>query len=311
MPPLTSHLSAGILATVKVHLVDATFELFRAYYSPGRPLAHGPDGRPVNAVRGIIDSMLSLLREPDVSHVAAATDYVIESWRNDVFPGYKSSLGMDPALLAQFRDAERALRALGILTWPMVEDEADDGLAAAVARLRDEPAVEQVVVCSVDKDLAQCVDGQRVVLRDRMRRITYDEPGVITKFGVTPASIPDYLALVGDSSDGYPGLPGWGSKSAAAVLRRWIHLDAIPESAADWDVPVRGAATLAATLRDHRAEAALYRRLATLNTDADIGDATLDALEWRGVPRDEFTALCDELGFEGVVGRVHRWAGAS
>jgi len=311
MRPLTSHLSAGILATVKVHLVDATFELFRAYYSPGRPLAHGPDGRPVNAVRGIIDSMLSLLREPDVSHVAAATDYVIESWRNDVFPGYKSSLGMDPALLAQFRDAERALRALGILTWPMVEDEADDGLAAAVARLRDEPAVEQVVVCSVDKDLAQCVDGQRVVLRDRMRRITYDEPGVITKFGVTPASIPDYLALVGDSSDGYPGLPGWGSKSAAAVLRRWIHLDAIPESAADWDVPVRGAATLAATLRDHRAEAALYRRLATLNTDADIGDATLDALEWRGVPRDEFTALCDELGFEGVVGRVHRWAGAS
>jgi 5'-3' exonuclease len=311
MRPLTSHLSAGILATVKVHLVDATFELFRAYYSPGRPLAHGPDGRPVNAVRGIIDSMLSLLREPDVSHVAAATDYVIESWRNDVFPGYKSSLGMDPALLAQFRDAERALRALGILTWPMVEDEADDGLAAAVARLRDEPAVEQVVVCSVDKDLAQCVDGQRVVLRDRMRRITYDELGVITKFGVTPASIPDYLALVGDSSDGYPGLPGWGSKSAAAVLRRWIHLDAIPESAADWDVPVRGAATLAATLRDHRAEAALYRRLATLNTDADIGDATLDALEWRGVPRDEFTALCDELGFEGVVGRVHRWAGAS
>jgi 5'-3' exonuclease len=311
MRPLTSHLSAGILATVKVHLVDATFELFRAYYSPGRPLALGPDGRPVNAVRGIIDSMLSLLREPDVSHVAAATDYVIESWRNDVFPGYKSSLGMDPALLAQFRDAERALRALGILTWPMVEDEADDGLAAAVARLRDEPAVEQVVVCSVDKDLAQCVDGQRVVLRDRMRRITYDELGVITKFGVTPASIPDYLALVGDSSDGYPGLPGWGSKSAAAVLRRWIHLDAIPESAADWDVPVRGAATLAATLRDHRAEAALYRRLATLNTDADIGDATLDALEWRGVPRDEFTALCDELGFEGVVGRVHRWAGAS
>jgi len=293
---------------VKIHLVDATFELFRAFYSPGRPLQHGPDGRPVNAVRGIIDSMLSLLREPDVSHVAAATDYVIESWRNDVFPGYKSSLGMDPSLLAQFRDAERALRALGILTWPMVEDEADDGLAAAVARFHDDPAVEQIVVCSVDKDLAQCVDGHRVVLRDRMRRITYDEPGVITKFGVTPASIPDYLALVGDSSDGYPGLPGWGSKSAAAVLRRWVHLDAIPDSAIAWDVPVRGAATLAATLRDHRAEAALYRRLATLNTDADIGDASLETLEWRGVPRDEFTALCAELGFEGVIGRVHRWA---
>ena len=298
-----------MLGLVKVHLVDATFELFRAYYSPGRPLAYGPDGRPVNAVRGIIDSMLSLLREPDVSHVAAATDYVIESWRNDVFPGYKSSLGLDPALLAQFRDAERALRALGILTWPMVEDEADDGLAAAVARFRSDPAVEQIVVCSVDKDLAQCVEGERVVLRDRMRRITYDEAGVVTKFGVTPASIPDYLALVGDSSDGYPGLPGWGSKSAAAVLRRWVHLDAIPDAAADWEVPVRGAATLAATLRDHRAEAALYRRLATLNTDADIGDASLEELAWQGVPRDAFVSLCAELGFEGVVDRVHRWAG--
>ncbi len=293
---------------MKVNLVDATFELFRAYYSPGRPLAYGPNGRPVNAVRGIIDSMLSLLREPDVSHVAAATDYVIESWRNDVYPGYKSSLGMDPALLAQFRDAERALRALGILTWPMVEDEADDGLAAAVARFRDEREVEQIVVCSVDKDLAQCVDGERVVLRDRMRRITYDEAGVIAKFGVSPASIPDYLALVGDSSDGYPGLPGWGSKSAAAVLRRWIHIEAIPEAAADWDVPVRGAAALAATLRDHRAEAALYRRLAMLNTDADIGEASLDTLAWHGVPRQEFTDLCVEIGFEAAVGRVHRWA---
>jgi 5'-3' exonuclease len=291
---------------VKLHLVDATFELFRAYYS--RPAEAGPDGRPVNAVRGLIDSMLSLLREPDVSHVAAATDYVIESWRNDVFPGYKSSLGLDPLLLAQFRDAERALRALGILTWPMVEDEADDGLAAAVARFAGKAEVEQIVICSVDKDLAQCVDGERIVLRDRMRRITYDAPKVLEKFGVPPASIPDYLALVGDSSDGYPGLPGWGAKSAAAVLRRWARLDAIPDSAADWEVSVRGAATLAATLREHRAEAALYRRLATLNTDADIGTATLGNLEWRGVPRPEFEALCAELGFEGVMERVHRWA---
>jgi 5'-3' exonuclease len=292
---------------VKVHLVDATFELFRAYYSPGRPLKLGPDGRPVNAVGGLIDSMLSLLREPDVSHLAAATDYVIESWRNDVYPGYKSSVGLDPLLLAQFRDAERALRALGIVTWPMVEDEADDGLAAAVARFAAEPGVEQVVICSVDKDLAQCVDGERIVLRDRMRRITYDEGKVLEKFGVAPASIPDYLALVGDSSDGYPGLPGWGARSAAAVLRRWVHLDDVPESAADWDVPVRGAASLAATLRDHRAEAALYRRLATLNTDADIGDPSLGDLEWRGVPRSELEALCAELGLEGVIGRVHRW----
>jgi 5'-3' exonuclease len=292
---------------VKVHLVDATFELFRAYYSPGRSLERGPDGRPVNAVRGLIDSMLSLLREDDVSHVAAATDYVIESWRNDVFPRYKSSAGMDPDLLAQFRDAERALRALGMVTWPMVEDEADDGLATATARYAPDARVEQIVICSVDKDLAQCVAGERIVLRDRMRRITYDEAGVRAKFGVAPESIPDYLALVGDSSDGYPGLPGWGSKSAAAILDRWVHLEQIPDSPLDWEVPVRGAVSLAATLRDHRGEAALYKRLATLNTDAAVTEQ-LDDLEWRGVPREPFVALCAELGFETVGSRVHRWA---
>jgi 5'-3' exonuclease len=292
---------------VKIHLVDATFELFRAYYSPGRSLARGPDGRPVNAVRGLIDSMLSLLREPDLTHVAAATDYVIESWRNDVFPGYKSSAGMDPHLLAQFRDAERALRALGIVTWPMVEDEADDALATAVARFASDARVEQIVICSVDKDLAQCVTGERVVLRDRMRRVTYDEVGVHAKFGVAPESIPDYLALVGDSSDGYPGLPGWGSKSAAAILDRWIHLEAIPDSPLDWEVPLRGAVSLAATLRDHRAEVALYKRLATLNADARVVEQ-LDDLEWHGVDREPFVALCEELGFDTVGSRVHRWA---
>jgi 5'-3' exonuclease len=292
---------------MKVHLVDATFELFRAFYSPGRPLAHGPDGRPVNAVAGLIDSMLSLLREPDVTHIAAATDYVIESWRNDVYPTYKSSAGMDPDLLAQFRDAERALRALGIVTWPMVEDEADDGIATAVARFSIDRRVEQIVICSVDKDLSQCVDDERVVLRDRMRKVTYNEDGVRAKFGVGPESIPDYLALVGDSSDGYPGLPGWGAKGAAAILARWLHLEAIPESPLDWDIALRGASTLAATLRDHRAEAALYKRLATLNADAAIGE-TLDDLEWHGVRRDEFTALCAELGFQTIGSRVHRWA---
>src|SRR5918999_1707359 len=245
---------------MKLHLVDATFELFRAYYS--RPPRQAPDGRPVNAVQGLVDSMLSLLREPDVTHIGAATDYVIESWRNDVFPGYKSSIGLDPDLLAQFRDAEGALRALGITTWAMVEDEADDALAAAVARFGSDPRVEQIVICSVDKDLAQCVDDGRVVLRDRMRRITYDESGVLAKFGVLPETIPDYLALVGDSSDGYPGLPGWGSKTAAAVLRRWQHLEAVPPSAADWDIPVRGAARLAMTLRERMPEAMLYKRLA-------------------------------------------------
>jgi 5'-3' exonuclease len=291
---------------VKVHLVDATFELFRAYYAPGRPFDRAPDGRPVKAVRGLIDSMLSLLREDDVTHVAAATDYVIESWRNDVFPTYKSSAGMDPDLLSQFRDAERALRALGMVTWPMVEDEADDGLATAVTRFAPDPRVEQIVICSVDKDLAQCVDGERIVLRDRMRRVTYDEAGVHAKFGVAPESIPDYLSLVGDSSDGYPGLPGWGSKSAAAVLDRWIHLEAIPDSPLDWDLALRGASSLAATLRDHRAEAALYKRLATLNADADIAEQ-LEDLEWRGVERAAFVALCAELGFETVGSRVHRW----
>ena len=190
---------------MKVHLVDATFELFRAYYSPGRSLARGPDGRPVNAVRGLIDSMLSLLREPDVTHIAAATDYVIESWRNDMFPSYKSSAGMDPDLLAQFRDAERALRSLGITTWPMVEDEADDGLATATARFIGDPRVEQIVICSVDKDLGQCVEGQRVVLRDRMRRVTYDEDGIRAKFGVVPAE--------------HPRLPGLGGRLVRRVSR--------------------------------------------------------------------------------------------
>lgn len=291
---------------MKVHLVDATFELFRAYYSPGRPFERGPDGRPVKAVRGLIDSMLSLLREEDVTHVAAATDYVIESWRNDMYPTYKSSAGMDPDLLSQFRDAERALRALGMVTWPMVEDEADDALATATARYIVDKRVEQIVICSVDKDLAQCVDGERIVLRDRMRRITYDEAGVHAKFGVAPESIPDYLALVGDSSDGYPGLPGWGSKSAATVLDRWIHLEAIPDSPLEWEIPLRGAVSLAATLRDHRAEAALYKRLATLNADAQIAES-LDDLEWRGVEHEPFVTLCAEMGFETIGSRVHRW----
>ena len=297
---------AGTIIDMQLHLVDATFELFRAYFS--RPAERGPDGRPVNAVRGLIDSMLSLLREPEVTHVGAATDYVIESWRNDVFPGYKSSAGIEPDLLAQFRDAERALAALGMEVWPMVADEADDAIATVLARFGDDPRLQQIVICSVDKDLAQLVDGERVVLRDRMRKVTYDEAGVIAKWGVPPTSIADYLALVGDSSDGYPGLPGWGAKSAAAVLARWGSIDAIPRSALDWELPLRGASRLAATLDQQRAEAVLYRRLATLNRDAEIATPSLDALEWRGVPRETFTALCEELGFQTIGQRVHRWA---
>lgn len=292
---------------MKLHLVDATFELFRAFYSPGRGMEFAPDGRPVNGVHGLVDSMLSLLREPDVTHIAAATDHVIESWRNDVFPGYKSSVGLPPELLSQFDDAERALRALGIVTWAMVEDEADDGIATAVVRFSGDDRLEQIVICSVDKDLAQCVDDDRIVLRDRIRRVTYDEAGVIAKFGVAPESIPDYLALVGDHSDGYPGLAGWGARSSAAILERFRTLDAIPESPLDWEVPIRGASQLAAVLRDHKPEVLLYRRLARLNTDAAI-TGTLDDLAWGGVPRSEFLALCAELGFERIRERVHRWS---
>lgn len=293
---------------MQLHLVDATFELFRAFYS--RPPRRAPDGRPVNAVQGLVDSMLSLLREPDVTHIGAATDYVIESWRNDVYPGYKSSAGVDPTLLAQFRDAERALRALGMPVWAMVEDEADDAIAAAVARFGADPRVERIVICSVDKDLGQLVTGDRVVLRDRMRKVTYDEAGIRDKFGVPPASIPDYLALVGDSSDGYPGLPGWGAKSASAVLAKFGHLEAIPASVLDWELDIRNASRLAATLEQHRGEALLYRTLAVLKRDAAIADITptLDDLEWRGVRRAEFLALCDELGFDTVRERIHRWA---
>ena len=293
---------------MKLHLVDATFELFRAYFS--RPARRAPDGRPVNAVQGLVDSMLSLLREPDVTHIGAATDYVIESWRNDMFAGYKSSAGVPRDLLVQFRDAERALAALGMPVWAMVEDEADDAIAAAVDRFGSDRRIEQIVICSVDKDLGQLVDGRRVVLRDRMRKVTYDEAGIVAKFGVEPKSIPDYLALVGDSSDGFPGLPGWGARSAATVLARWKHLEAIPESALDWNLPVRNAGRLALTLHQQRDAAVLYRRLATLNRDADIADTTptLDDLEWQGVDRERFLALCEELGFDTVRERVHRWA---
>jgi 5'-3' exonuclease len=290
---------------VQVHLVDATFELFRAYHS--RPSERGPDGRPVNAIRGLVDSLLSLLREPDVTHIGAATDHVIESWRNDVYAGYKSSAGIPRDLLAQFAGAEDAIRALGITCWPMIEDEADDALATVAARLAADSEVERIVICSVDKDLAQCVRGDRIVLRDRMRKITYDEAGVVGKFGVRPTSIPDYLALVGDSADGFPGLPGWGARSAGGVLARWEHLESIPDDPLTWDVDVRGAGRLAMTLRQHRDEALLYRRLAVLNLDAAAA-GSLETLAWGGVPRAPFEALCTQLGFESIPGRVHRWA---
>src|SRR6185369_6521663 len=243
-----------------IHLVDATYELFRAHYAP-RPPVLGAGGRNLSGVSGVVEQLLFLLREEGATH------HVIESFRNDMYPGYKSSAGMPPELLSQFPIVEDAIRALGLVCWPMVEFEADDAIAASCEKFVDDPAVEQVVVCTPDKDMAQLVRGSKVVLLDRRRRITYDEPAVWEKWGVAPASIPDWLALVGDSSDGYPGLPGWGAKGAAAVLARYGHFEDIPERASAWEVPGVGGARaigLAASLREHWDEALLYRDLARL-----------------------------------------------
>jgi 5'-3' exonuclease len=288
----------------RVHLVDGTYELFRAYF--GAPKATTRDGREVGATRGILRSLFALLREPGVSHVACSFDHVIESFRNDLFDGYKTSEGVPEDLLAQFSLAEHAAHALGIVVWPMVEFEADDAIAAAAHRWRDAPGVEQIVLCTPDKDMAQCVSGTRVVCLDRLRRRTLDEAGVIDKFGVPPASIPDWLALVGDSADGYPGVPRWGSKSAAAVLAMYRHLEQIPDRESEWRVAVRGAAALAATLREHRDDAYLYRRLATLRVDVPLAEE-IDDLRWRGARREELTTLCRDIEDEGFLERVSIW----
>ncbi len=293
-----------MISRMRLHLLDGTYELFRAHF--GRPPRTSPDGREVAATLGVIETTLSLLRQPDVTHVAVATDHVIESFRNDLFSGYKSSEGVPPELLSQFDLVEEALRALGLVVWPMVEFEADDAIATAAARWRDD--VDQVVIETPDKDLAQCVVAERVVTHDRRRDLTYDEAGVWRKFGVAPVSIPDYLALVGDKADGIPGLAGWGAKSTAAVLARYPHLEDIPRDPNEWDVPVRSAGALVSVLVERWDDALLYRTLATLRTDVplteDLGD-----LEWRGVRRDEFGALCDRLGFGAVRDRPHRWQG--
>jgi 5'-3' exonuclease len=238
--------------------------------------------------------------------VACAFDHVIESFRNDLFAGYKTGAGIDADLLAQFEPAERAAAALGVVVWPMVEFETDDALATAAFRWRDHPGVEQVVICSPDKDLSQCVVGNRVICRDRLRRADRDEAGVVAKFGVPPASIPDWLALVGDAADGIPGIPGWGEKSAGTVLARYGTLEAIPDDAASWDVAVRGRDRLAASLRGRREDAALYRRLATLRTDVPLAES-LAELEWRGARRADLEALCREIRAEELLGRVSRW----
>ena len=285
-----------------VHLLDATFELFRAYY--GQPQATVPDGAAVGAVRGLLRSTVALLRDPMVTHLAAATDHVIESFRNQLFDGYKTGAGLPADLWSQFPLAEQALRALGVIVWPMVEFEADDALATAAHRFA--PRAERVVILSPDKDLAQCVRGDRVVMHDRIRATTYDEAAVWAKFGVPPASIPDWLALVGDSADGLPGVPGWGSKTSATLLSIYGHVDAIPDDADAWPVAVRGAARLAKSLREHRRNVQLYRTLATLRLDVPISEE-IDDLRWRGAPPG-FADFCAQLGFDALPARVPRWS---
>ena len=289
---------------MKVHLVDGTYELFRAFYAV--PEARDASGRPVNALRGVVATLLSLVHEPSVSHVAVAFDHVIESFRNELYAGYKTGDGVDPDLLAQFHPAEAATSALGIVVWSMVEFEADDALAAGAHRFKDAPGVEQVVICTPDKDLSQCVSGSRVICRDRRRQLDRDAAGVVARFGVPPESIPDWLALVGDTADGYPGIAGWGEKTAAAVLARHLHLESIPDDPALWGVDVRGRERLAATLRAGREDALLYRRLATLRTDVPLAER-LEDLEWRGARRGELEALCNAIGAPELLERVRRW----
>ena len=287
-----------------VYLVDGTYELFRAYFA--MPKLESPGGQPVGAVRGLIQSLLSLLRENQVTHIGCAFDSVIKSFRNDLFSGYKTGENTPEDLLAQFSLAERAVAAMGIRVWPMVEFEADDAIASAVASLRSDPSVRRIIICSPDKDLTQLVEGERVVCLDRRRGELVDEGGVIEKFGVPPGSIPDLLALTGDSADSIPGLPRWGIKTSAAVLASYGSLEDIP-TIGPWDVPVRGATALQSILSEEFDNALFYRQLATLSMDVPIS-ANLRDLRWDGVRRGEFEALCEELGFGRLASAPHRWA---
>jgi len=287
-----------------VHLVDGTYELFRHFYSPA---AAATDDDALKGVRGVVSSVFGMI-EGGATHLGVATDHIIESFRNDLWPGYKTGDGIDPVLFAQFEPLEHALDAMGAVVWAMTEFEADDALAAAAAMAAADPRVTQVVICTPDKDLAQCVQGSRVVQLDRRANLMRDEAGVREKYGVPPASIPDWLALVGDSSDGYPGLPGWGPKSAATVLAAYGHLEHVPDRGIDWSVKVTGAPRLAATLAEGRERALLFRRLARLRTDAPVS-RTVDALHWQG-PRPSFGDWCNRLGTPQLAERAHRLAAA-
>ncbi len=291
---------------MKIHLVDGTYELFRNHF--GAPPKKAPDGREVGATLGLLRTLLLLLTTPEVTHLACSFDHVIESFRNDLFPGYKTSAGVDPKLLAQFPLAEKAVSALGIVVWPMVKFEADDALATAVKRFKKNKSVEQIVICSPDKDLAQLVSGNKIVCWDRRREIVLDEEGVFEKFGVRPPSIPDWLALVGDSADGYPGIPGWGAKSSSIVLSHFEHIESIPGNANKWGLnlisPGR-ATSLAESLAQHREEALLYRQLATLRYDVPLQEKLSD-LKWQGA-YIRLKGICLELGEEQIPKRIPRW----
>ena len=277
---------------MQVHLFDGTYELFRAWF--GAPPAEH-QGREVGAARVVLRSLGGLLARGGITHAGVAYDHVIESFRNDLFPHYKTGEGLDPRLVAQFPIAERCAAALGLRVWPMIEFEADDAIATAAARCAKDPSVERVVIAAVDKDMCQCVIGDRVVCWDRWKDVYLNEAAVIEKHGVPPASIPDLLGLVGDTADGIPGLPGWGKSSAAKVLTTWKHVADIPDDHARWNVAVRGADKLAATLRANRAEATLYTKLATLRTDCPIA-CSPDELHWKGPDRVALSAILDELG---------------
>ena len=286
---------------MEVHLIDGTYELFRHFYA--LPSRLDADGEEVGGLLGVVASVMSMIRE-GATHLGVATDHTLECFRNEMYDGYKTGEGIDPDLWRQFHPLEDALRGLGVVVWPMIDQEADDGLAAGVTRAEADPRVDRVLICTPDKDLAQCVRGDSVVQLDRRRRLVRNERGVREKFGVRPKSIPDYLGLVGDAADGFPGLKRWGAKSAGNALARYIHLEAIPKDESHWDIPIRGAAALAASLRDHWEDALLFRDLATLRTDADVFD-DVDELEWGG-PTEGFETLCKRLGAPELAKRAAR-----
>jgi 5'-3' exonuclease len=287
-----------------VYLIDGTYELFRHYFAV--PSRRDADGKEVGAIHGVLMSVLAMIRD-GVTHLGVATDHVVESFRNDMYDGYKTGEGIEPKLWEQFHPLEEALRALGVVVWPMVEQEADDALAAAAKRASKARRVDRVFICTPDKDLAQCVRGDSVVQLDRRKRIVRNEQGVQEKFGVLPESIPDYLGLVGDAADGFPGVPRWGAKTTGTVLARYRHLERIPTDGAQWEVQVRGATGLAASLAEHWDDALLFRELATLRSDAVVF-GKVDELEWRG-PTSDFATICERLGAARLADEAFRLGG--